>query len=158
MQDWVIGNGERLKQVVLNLVSNAIKFTSRGSVELRLSAEQVDPGRSRITIAVHDTAIGIAPEAVSRLFQPFTQVDGSRSRSQGGTGFGLAIRQRIIEAMGGRITVQTVPGKGSVFSFTLDLECDDVAAEHVAPNDSALGDWKPARRFPAGCSWSRTTR
>ena len=142
VQDWVICDAERLRQVLLNLVGNAVKFTERGSVELRLTSETAQGGRSRVTIAVQDTGIGIPPEALDALFQPFHQVDGSRSRARGGTGLGLAISQRIVEAMGGKIGVRSAPGEGSVFQFELELECDD-AGPHVVAADSGLGDLDP---------------
>jgi signal transduction histidine kinase/CheY-like chemotaxis protein len=139
VDDWVIADGQRLKQVLLNLVGNAIKFTDRGSVSLVVSRA---PGgsalMSRTRFEVRDTGIGITPEALESLFQPFQQADGSRSRRQGGTGLGLAISQRIVEAMGARIEVETAKGVGSRFFFTLPLEVDR-APVHVSASDSAMG-------------------
>ena len=138
VEDWVIGDAQRLKQVLLNLVGNAIKFTERGEVVLRLSMHRTQPGWAGITFEVRDSGIGIPAESLDSLFQPFHQVDGTRSRRRGGTGLGLAISQRIVEAMGGKIEVKSRAGQGSRFRFTLLLESDD-STVHSTQNDSALG-------------------
>ena len=139
LEDWVVADGQRLKQVLLNLVGNAIKFTERGSVSIFIAREpSTDDSNTRVRFEVRDTGIGITQEALTRLFQPFQQADGSRSRRQGGTGLGLAISQRIVEAMGGHIDVETTPGSGSRFFFVLELEVDRSSA-HVAPPDSSMG-------------------
>jgi PAS domain S-box-containing protein len=118
----VRGDPTRLRQVVVNLVGNAVKFTARGEVVVRVDA----PGRSgtdvEVRFAVQDTGIGISAENMERLFKPFSQVEASTTRRFGGTGLGLAICRRIVELMGGRITVESVPGAGSTFSFTLRLQ------------------------------------
>jgi len=119
--DAVIGDASRLKQVLLNLVGNGIKFTERGGVSLRLSRANAPPGLCGVRFEVVDTGIGIPAQAIPKLFQPFSQVDATRSRSHGGTGLGLSISQRIVEAMGGRITVESAERQGSRFSFTLTL-------------------------------------
>ena len=126
--DGVVGDAPRLKQVLLNLIGNGVKFTEKGSVTLSLQrVPEPDPDLPpRVCFTVTDTGIGMAPGALAHIFQPFHQVDSTRSRLRGGTGLGLAISQRIVEAMGGRITVQSRPGEGSSFSFTLTLP--------VAPN------------------------
>jgi len=139
VSEWVVVDGQRLKQVLLNLVGNAIKFTEKGSVSLGIVFESGGGAPSqRIRFEVRDTGIGIAADALERLFQPFQQVDGSSSRRQGGTGLGLAISQRIVEAMGDRIVVRTSPGAGSTFAFTLALEVDHSVERTIAP-DSAMG-------------------
>ena len=138
VDDWVIGDAQRLKQVLLNLVGNAIKFTERGGVTLKLSAQRAPEGWAGVLLEVSDTGIGMEPGALANLFQPFHQVDGTRSRRRGGTGLGLAISQRIAEAMGSHIEVKTQPGRGSRFRFALALELDR-SSEHAAPTDSALG-------------------
>jgi signal transduction histidine kinase/CheY-like chemotaxis protein len=122
--DRVLGDAQRLKQVLLNLVGNAIKFTERGGVSMRLSALRSRDGLERVRFEVVDSGIGLTPEALQRLFQPFHQVDGSRNRRAGGTGLGLAISQRIVEAMGGLIQVDTQAGGGSSFHFDLAFEPD----------------------------------
>jgi signal transduction histidine kinase/CheY-like chemotaxis protein len=119
--DTVIGDAPRLKQVLLNLVGNGVKFTERGGVTLRLVALPAPEGQCTVRFEVEDTGIGIPDDAMGHVFQPFHQVDGTRSRLRGGTGLGLAISQRIIEAMGGRIEASSCLGKGSKFSFTLTL-------------------------------------
>ena len=138
VQDWLIGDSQRIKQVILNLVGNAIKFTERGGVSLRLSARPAPSGWARIAFEVSDTGVGILDDALLRLFQPFHQAEGGRDGRRGGTGLGLAISQRLVEAMGSRIEVKSRPGKGSRFRFELLLECDS-SVSHDAVVDSALG-------------------
>ncbi len=111
----------RLKQIVLNLLSNAAKFTSNGTVALRARLEDRD-GLKELVVDVEDTGIGMTKEQLSRLFQPFTQVDASTARRFGGTGLGLAISRRLAEMMGGDISVESVPEKGSTFTLRLPLE------------------------------------
>ena len=119
--DAVVGDAPRLKQVLLNLVGNGVKFTERGDVCLHVMPLAATEGRAGVRFAVEDTGIGIAPESLAQIFQPFHQVDSTRSRLRGGTGLGLAISQRIVQAMGGEITVTSRMGVGSVFSFELDF-------------------------------------
>jgi signal transduction histidine kinase/CheY-like chemotaxis protein len=138
VENWVLGDAQRLKQVLLNLIGNAIKFTERGEVLLRLSPQPAEHGRVGVSFEVRDSGIGIADDAIADLFQPFHQVDGSRSRRRGGTGLGLAISQRIVEAMGSRINVKSQPGFGSRFRFALSLERDP-SSVHAVQTDSALG-------------------
>ncbi|WP_244442485.1 hybrid sensor histidine kinase/response regulator [Azospirillum lipoferum] len=116
------GDSGRLRQILFNLTGNAIKFTDRGRVVLRVhAAEPASLDHVRLHVAVEDTGIGIGPEGQARLFQPFSQADSSTTRRFGGTGLGLAICTRLIERMGGRIGVESVPGRGSTFWFTVDL-------------------------------------
>ncbi len=136
--NWVIGDAQRLKQVLLNLLGNAIKFTERGSVTLVLRAEHAPLGHARVRFEVLDTGVGIPEESFSRLFQPFHQVLGDDKRRTGGTGLGLAISQRIAEAMGSRIEFESSPGTGSKFWFSALFESDP-AETHPAPLDSAMG-------------------
>ncbi|WP_119292888.1 ATP-binding protein [Azohydromonas sediminis] len=131
--DRVLVDAQRLKQVLLNLVGNAIKFTNHGTVTLRLARSG-----DRVRVEVRDTGIGIPADRLEHLFEPFYQVDSSSRRQRGGTGLGLAISQRIVEAMGGRIVVRSQPGRGSVFWFDLALPLDTSGAE-LAPTDSAMG-------------------
>ena len=121
--DGVVGDAPRLKQVLLNLIGNGVKFTEKGGVTLSLQrvAEEEPDLPPRVCFTVSDTGIGMTASALSHIFQPFHQVDSTRSRLRGGTGLGLAISQRIIEAMGGLIEVNSRAGTGSSFSFTLTL-------------------------------------
>ena len=105
---------DRLRQVLLNLVGNAVKFTDHGEVRVAINLQD-----GHLTIGVHDTGPGIAPEAAQKLFRRFSQVDGSSTRTHGGTGLGLAICKGLVEAMGGRIALRSRPGEGSCFTFTL---------------------------------------
>lgn len=138
VDDWVIVDAQRLKQILMNLLGNAIKFTERGSVSLRLTGSAAPPGRTGVEIEVRDTGVGIAHDALPSLFQPFHQEARSDRRRMGGTGLGLAISQRIAEAMNSTITVQSEPGRGSTFRLRLLLE-KDLSPTHVAPVDSSMG-------------------
>ncbi len=122
----VIGDGPRLRQVLLNLAGNAVKFTERGGVAI-----VAEPGAQpdQVMFQVRDTGVGIAPDAQARIFQEFEQADGGSTRRHGGTGLGLAISQRIVDRMGGRIAVASAPGAGATFAFTIALP----AAGGVAP-------------------------
>jgi CheY-like chemotaxis protein/nitrogen-specific signal transduction histidine kinase/HPt (histidine-containing phosphotransfer) domain-containing protein len=116
------GDPGRLRQILLNLVGNAVKFTDQGWVRLSLAQEPAPDGRVRLSFSVADSGIGIIPEAIERMFQEFTQMDGSISRRFGGSGLGLAICRRLVELMGGRITVESQPGAGSTFRFDVTLQ------------------------------------
>lgn len=117
----LVGDDVRLRQVLLNLGSNAIKFTERGQVEIRIKRSRHSDGKCKIRFAVSDTGLGIAEDQQAHIFEKFTQADGSTTRRFGGTGLGLAISRRLVEMMGGRIRVKSEPGKGSIFWFTLTL-------------------------------------
>jgi len=108
----------RLKQILLNLLSNACKFTKQGEVKLRVSKVAVD-GRNWIEFAVADTGIGMTAEQQAKLFEEFTQADSSTAQRYGGTGLGLAITRKLARMMGGGVTVASEPGKGSVFTVRL---------------------------------------
>jgi len=108
----------RLRQALLNLLSNANKFTERGSIALD-ARQGKDNGRDWVTIAVADTGIGMTPEQMVKLFQEFSQADASTTRKYGGTGLGLAISKRFCQMMGGDITVESEPGRGSTFTIRL---------------------------------------
>ncbi len=118
VQERLVGDPGRLRQVVLNLLSNAVKFTERGGVTLRVQQEAAVEGKTRLRFTVTDTGIGIAPEALPRLFQRFSQADSSITRKYGGSGLGLAISKRLAELMGGEIGVNSGAGEGSAFWFT----------------------------------------
>jgi len=133
------GDPTRLRQVLLNLLGNAIKFTSRGEVALRARLIEAGPFRVQLRLEVADTGIGIDPETRTRLFQPFMQADGSTSRKFGGTGLGLAISRQIVEMMGGRMGVESEPGKGSVFWFEVGLEKDPEETALPSPRENLRG-------------------
>ena len=116
------GDPARLQQVLVNLLSNAVKFTDRGEIVVRLVREKESAATASVRCEVRDTGIGIAPDAQKLLFQPFSQVDGSTTRKYGGSGLGLAISAQLVERMGGRIEVESEPGCGSVFRFTMTLQ------------------------------------
>ncbi|HEX5790926.1 MAG TPA: response regulator [Luteolibacter sp.] len=117
-----LGDPGRLRQVLINLVGNAVKFTHQGEVSLMVECVSQDEISSRLHIAVKDTGIGIEPAQLRHIFQPFTQADSTSKRSYGGTGLGLTISSQIIQAMGGSIEVSSRLGQGSVFSFNITLE------------------------------------
>jgi len=119
--EWVAGDSTRLRQVILNLISNALKFTDAGGVTISTAVERQDSASYVIAIEVRDTGIGIAPDKLSRLFSSFSQVDASISRRYGGTGLGLAISRRLVTLMGGAIQVESHPGEGTCFRFTVVL-------------------------------------
>ncbi len=138
----ILGDIARLRQVLLNFLSNAIKFTDHGSVTVR---NRFDPASMRLRVSVTDTGAGIAPEAVERLFERFSQAEVSINRTHGGTGLGLAISKGIIELMGGEIGVETEVGKGSTFWFEVPTEAAD-APDAYDSDDAAAMD-RPGLRI-----------
>jgi signal transduction histidine kinase/DNA-binding response OmpR family regulator len=130
------GDAGRVRQVLMNLMGNAVKFTQQGWVRLEVTGQAADHQGGRLHFAVIDTGIGIPKEAQERLFLSFSQVDASTSRKYGGSGLGLAISKRLVEAMGGRIGFESEPGRGSRFWFELPLARVGLAA--TAPDESYL--------------------
>ncbi|MBV8187673.1 MAG: response regulator [Alphaproteobacteria bacterium] len=128
--DALLGDPNRVRQILLNLLSNAIKFTELGEVSVQGAVEPVGVGRSRVTLAVRDTGIGLDAEHQARLFQPFSQADSSTTRRYGGTGLGLSIVRRLAQLMEGDIAVESRLGLGSIFTVTLVLA--------AAPADSPI--------------------
>ena len=126
----------RLRQVLNNLVSNAIKFTEKGEVAVRLEVSPLEGARRRVVLVVSDTGIGIAPEVHESIFEPFAQADASISRKYGGSGLGLSIARRLVQLLGGRLSLESTPGKGSTFTVELEAEAAD-SPEVAAPAQRA---------------------
>ena len=118
----IFSDPTRLRQILVNMLSNATKFTENGEVKISVSNKRLENGKHEIHFAVKDTGIGIPEEKMSRLFKSFSQVDASTTRKYGGTGLGLTISKRLVEMMGGRIWVESQIGKGSTFHFTIHAE------------------------------------
>ena len=130
----MIGDPDRVRQVLINLAGNAVKFTQHGSVKIRVECLRPAPDLY-IRFAVEDTGPGIDKPTLARLFRPFTQADSSMSRKYGGTGLGLSISKRLVETMGGELSVTSTPGKGSEFAFMLPFH--ETSGEEQGPNPAA---------------------
>lgn len=143
------GDPDRLRQIVLNLVTNAVKFTTSGEVEVRVRGDEGGEGRFVLRVGVRDTGIGIPADRLDRLFRSFSQVDESTSRTYGGTGLGLAISKQLVEMMSGSVRVESEPGAGSMFSFDVRLARVDVEEETVRP-DSAREAGEEKAEFRVG--------
>jgi len=139
---WAFGDAARLRQVLINLISNAVKFTNAGHVTVHAGATPTTGEESLIRIEVIDSGIGIDEPTLARLFQPFTQADNSTARTYGGTGLGLTISSRLIELMGGTLGARSTPGVGSTFWFELALPLADRSEHvvHVPAAFAALGE------------------
>ena len=138
--DTVIGDPVRLRQVLLNLLGNAVKFTERGEVSLWVHCLSTEAGRVTLKCEVKDTGIGISQEAQKQIFAAFSQADGSTTRRFGGTGLGLAIVKQLVQLMGGEVGIHSVPGQGSTFWFTMQLGYDrTVQSVQHAPTQSLAG-------------------
>jgi CheY-like chemotaxis protein len=121
----ILGDPSRLRQIIMNLIGNAIKFTERGSIELKLDRVTVEAGKEQLSIKVIDTGIGIPADKIESVFDSFTQVDSSTTRRYGGTGLGLAICRDLAEKMGGSITLESELGVGSEFTVLLPIDVPD---------------------------------
>src|SRR5579871_4351610 len=129
----VVGDPTRIRQILTNLVGNAIKFTESGEVFVSVEQEFQDAVRSRLHFIVKDSGVGIAPDKQRQIFEPFTQADGSMARKYGGSGLGLTICARLVLAMGGTMWVESEPGKGSAFHFKINVPVqDDSTFESIA--------------------------
>jgi len=128
--EWIRSDDLRLRQILTNLIVNAIKFTGSGGVRIDIQAEE-RPGGHEVRFHVIDTGIGIAPEAIDHLFEPFTQADSSHTRRYGGTGLGLSISQRLSALLGGSITVESTPGSGSEFVLKI-FSADDPDGREIS--------------------------
>jgi signal transduction histidine kinase/CheY-like chemotaxis protein len=148
----LVGDPLRLQQVLLNLAGNAIKFTERGEVRVVVRIAEDDEASVLLELSVWDTGIGIAPEAVGRIFNPFEQADGSTTRKYGGTGLGLPICQRLVRLMGSEIKVVSTPGSGSVFSFTIRLRraAVQVAVSPEIHRTAVAAEHALRAEFPSG--------
>ncbi|MCC8998156.1 MAG: transporter substrate-binding domain-containing protein [Candidatus Contendobacter sp.] len=136
--DRLMGDPLRLGQVLINLVSNAIKFTERGEITVGVSLEERDDARVRLRFAVRDTGIGIEPQQIPRLFDAFTQLDGSTTRRYGGSGLGLSICRHLVQLMNGELAVESAPGEGSCFSFGLPFATQGAPTERTWVPDPDL--------------------
>jgi len=135
----LLGDPTRLRQVLLNLIGNAVKFTERGEVVLLLTTNGTPTdGKPTIELAVRDTGIGIPAQARERLFKPFSQADSSTTRKYGGTGLGLVICQRLVQFMGGAINLDSQPGQGSTFTCRIPFEVPPEAEAEVE-SDGLVG-------------------
>ncbi len=144
------GDVTRLRQILINLLSNAVKFTDRGEIVIHVSSAPRPDGRHDLTFRVTDTGIGIPADRLNRLFREFSQVDASTARNYGGSGLGLVISQRLAELYGGRMWVESTPGRGSSFYFTIAAAA---AAPSALPPPSA-----PLVEFDAGFAQSHPAR
>jgi two-component system, sensor histidine kinase and response regulator len=119
--DKLIGDPGRLRQVLLNLAGNAIKFTNRGNVTVKVDTGKKAEEKVELHFRVQDTGIGISKDKQKMIFEAFTQADSSTTRKYGGTGLGLTIAMRVVDLMGGKIWVESEPGRGSTFHFTAEF-------------------------------------
>jgi signal transduction histidine kinase/CheY-like chemotaxis protein len=145
------GDTARVRQVLLNLVGNAVKFTDHGEVTLHVTGGRGENGRYRLEFLIADTGVGISPGALERLFHPFQQGDASATRRHGGTGLGLTISKRLVELMGGEITVSSVLNQGSTFRFTIAMAVttlEGIVAEERLPSSCRLVVVDKGGKFP----------
>ncbi len=139
----VVGDVTRLRQIIVNLLGNSVKFTHRGSVQVDVSSQRTDPGCYELLVTVQDSGVGISLNRIDSIFESFSQADASTTRKFGGTGLGLAISKHLTELMGGRIWVESELGQGSTFYVTVPLRGHDETHESPPPR-------RPAIRRPAG--------
>jgi signal transduction histidine kinase len=147
---FVAGDEARVRQILINLLSNAVKFTARGGVRAVLEVAARGPDRATLRFRVVDSGIGIAPETLSELFREFRQADASITRRFGGTGLGLAIAKPLVDRMGGTISVDSAPGRGSAFALDLDLPVVAAPAAQPPRKVEALTPAAGGRRARAG--------
>ena len=141
----VNGDPTRIRQILLNLIGNALKFTEHGHVQVQARWQALDDQLIWLTCDVRDTGIGIAPDDIARLFENFRQVSAATAQNYGGTGLGLALSQKLCTLMGGSIGVTSEPERGSVFSFCIPAEVAEAPAETTPPIHASA----PAALVPA---------
>nr|WP_315477021.1 PAS domain S-box protein [uncultured Undibacterium sp.] len=143
---YLVGDVTRLQQVLINLSGNAIKFTQQGEVIIAIKCQQKTATQVDLTFSVKDTGIGIAPENQEKIFSGFTQAEASTTRQYGGTGLGLAISKNLIELMGGELSLESQPGKGSLFYFTVNLPWENETSDDInkltTTRSSLCKDWR----------------
>lgn len=139
VENEIIADESRIKQVLINLLGNAIKFTDTGSIQLEVTANHIDESLQELHFAVSDTGIGISEENIQTLFIPFNQIDSTATRKFSGTGLGLSICRKIIEEMGGRIWVESQVGKGSTFKFIIPVQVNLVRKNQQQPQRNTAG-------------------
>jgi len=139
VENEIIADESRIKQVLINLLGNAIKFTETGSIKLSVTANLIDDSLQELHFAVSDTGIGISEENIQTLFIPFTQIDSTATRKHSGTGLGLSICRKIIEEMGGRIWVESQLGRGSTFKFIIPVQVNLVRKTQQQPQQNTAG-------------------
>ena len=148
-----------MRQIVFNLLSNALKFTERGGVRVSVGTVPLGDGKTRATLAVSDTGVGLGTEQLARLFQPFVQADSSTTRQFGGTGLGLSIVRRLAQLMDGDVAVESAPGAGSTFTVTLTLQAapaDSPLTSLLKPACQKIGETTPRDEARARASWWST--
>jgi PAS domain S-box-containing protein len=148
--EYLRGDAGRLRQILVNLVGNAVKFTARGEIEVSVEAESESDAKVLLHFQVRDSGIGIPKEKQQMIFEAFTQVDSSTTRNYGGTGLGLAITSRLVHLMGGRIWVESEPGRGSIFHFTSRFELPGAVLRMTASGDpEAIRPLPPRAAVPS---------
>ncbi len=147
--DVVLGDYARLRQVLVNLIGNAVKFTEKGCISIVVSGRENDNGSYEIHFAVKDTGIGIPDDKADRLFQLFSQVDASTARRYGGTGLGLAISKKLVEMMKGKIWAESQPGQGSTFHFTIDAQPTQIAPAYEDKRASCINPFSHKNQNPS---------
>ena len=149
--DTIIGDQSRLRQILINLLTNAVKFTDVGGVSLSISSKALSEKKHQILFEVRDTGIGIPEDKIDLLFQPFSQVEATISNHRGGTGLGLAISKRLVELMGGKIWVESEPGKGSIFRLYIEAEIAQACLTNSKIPKQPSRTWqKAANENPGG--------
>jgi two-component system, sensor histidine kinase and response regulator len=131
--EGLLGDPGRIRQILINLTGNAIKFTGKGEVFIQVKQDSNENDKTCLHFSVKDKGIGIPPEKQKRIFEAFSQADGSMARKYGGTGLGLAICTKLVAMMGGRIWVESVPGQGSTFHFTAWMSVSEKSSQGSAP-------------------------